>query len=78
MNDLLIEKKYVQPDSSVPDGWFEIMFVERELRRLEGYYQDPGLLMYAGSRFRTPWAFYRVSSRRTREAVLAGTLEARN
>lgn len=72
-DDLIIEKKFV-------DGgdWLPILDVVHELNRLQAYYNDPGLLIFAGSRFRTPWAFYRVSNRRTREAVLAGTLEARN
>ncbi len=69
-----MEKKYVQPDASVPDGWFEVADLEHEIARLEAYYQDPSCLMYAGSQFRTPWAFYRVSNRARREAVVAGTL----
>lgn len=69
MNDLVVEKNFVGTNPSGTNIWVEVNDVERELKRLEAYFQDPGLLMYVGSRFRTPWAFYRVSDRRRRQEL---------
>ena len=66
--DLIVEKKYV---GGADAEWSEVGDVSGELERLEAYYQDPGLLMFGGSRFRTPWALYRVSTRRLREEAVA-------
>ena len=66
--DLIVEKKYVGDAAA---QWCEVADVANELERLESYYKDPGLLMFGGSQFRTPWAMYRVSTRRLREEAAA-------
>ena len=59
--DFRLEKKYVDEDEWIRiwnfDNW------KKEYYKIKGNYIDPTLLIFDGSVFRTPTAFYRVTKK---------------